>query len=180
MKHTSEKPVVTTVVLSALVSGLALVSGMQAASVVARGLSMQFPDSWQQETPSSSMRAAQARVPGTGGDGQFTVFHFGEGGGGGVEPNISRWMGLMDLGGSTPERTQLSAGDLTIHFVDAAGTLLASRIGSFPQTDQPDYRLFGAVIEGSGGPWYLRLVGPDATLQEQRAGFMAMLEGLER
>jgi hypothetical protein len=31
------------------------------------------------------------------------------------------------------------------------------------------------VIEGDGGPWYLRLVGPGATLAAQREAFLKML-----
>ncbi len=148
--------------------------------VAVRGLNISLPDSWQRETPSSSMRAAQARVPGSGGDGQFTVFHFGPGGGGGVEANIARWIGQMNLEGSQPYRDQFTVGNLRVHWVDAEGTLLASRIGAFPPTDQPGYRLLGAVVEGEGGPWFLRLIGPQKTLAEQHEAFRGMLRQLGR
>ena len=46
------------------------------------GATFELPAAWQQEEPSSSMRAAQAQIPGDGGNGQLTVFFFGAGGGG--------------------------------------------------------------------------------------------------
>jgi hypothetical protein len=122
------------------------------------------------------MRVIQASVPGGG---QFTVFHFGAGGGGGVEANIARWIGQMELDpGSQPLRQEFERDGLRVHWVSASGTLKASRIGSFPQSDQPGYQLFGAVVEGSGGPWFLRLIGPQAALAEQREAFLGMLSEL--
>ena len=165
--------------LSRLALSLALASpsAATAASINARGLSLELPDNWRQETPSSSMRLAQVAVPGPGGDGQLTIFHFGVGGGGGAEANIQRWISQMELDeGTVPERERLSVGDLTIHFIDASGTAKASRVGSFPAVDQPGWRLYGAVFEGEGGPWFLRLVGPAATLEEHRESFLTMLK----
>ena len=156
---------------------IALPCAAEAAAINARGLSLELPDSWRQETPSSNMRLAQVAVSGSGGEGQLTIFHFGVGGGGGADANIQRWISQMELDqGSTPERQRLSVGDLSIHFVEASGTAKASRVGSFPAADQPGWRLYGAVFEGEGGPWYLRLVGPAATLEEHREGFESMLE----
>src|SRR5262245_15262290 len=51
---------------------------------------------WENKPPSSSMRMAQAVIPGPGGAGDFAVFFFGPGGGGGVEDNIQRWIGQME------------------------------------------------------------------------------------
>jgi len=144
-----------------------------AETVTARGLRLDLPPSWRLEVPSSSMRLLQAAVPG---DGRFTVFHFGAGGGGGVEANIERWISQMELdAGSEPSREDFAQGDLHVYWVSAAGILKASRIGSFPRTDQPDYQLFGAVVVGEGGPWFLRLIGPRAALTTQRQAFRDML-----
>ena len=152
-------------------------SAAVAASINAKGLSLELPDTWQQETPSSSMRLAQVAVSGSGGEAQLTIFHFGVGGGGGADANIQRWISQMELDeGTAPERERLSVGELLIHFVEASGTAKASRVGSFPAADQPGWRLYGAVFEGEGGPWYLRLVGPAATLEEHREGFLTMLK----
>jgi hypothetical protein len=41
------------------------------------------------------------------------------------------------------------------------------------------YRLLAAVIEGPGGPWFFRIVGPDATVKAAKPGFDALLESVE-
>lgn len=143
----------------------------------AEGLGFTLPAGWTPEQPSSSMRIGQAVIPGSGGDGQLTVFFFGPGGGGGAEANISRWVAQVDAGGADPQRESFAAGDLNVTWIDTSGTLKRSTIGSFPTEDMPDYRLFGAVVEGTGGPWFLKAVGPQATMAEQRDAFLDMLRG---
>lgn len=145
----------------------------------AAGLNFELPAGWQAEVPSSSMRIAQATIPGTDGPGQLSVFFFGTGGGGGVDANLQRWISQMDLaeGSAPPEAQILEREGLKITMIDLSGTLKASRIGTFPQTDMPGYRMMGAVVEGEGGPWFFRAVGPEGTLAAERDGFIAMLEG---
>jgi hypothetical protein len=107
------------------------------------------------------------------------VFFFGPGGGGGVDANIERWIGQMDRPDSAaPARETFDANGLRVTAIDLSGTLKASTIGSFPTTDQPGYRMLAAVVEGPGGPWFLRAVGPEATMAEQREAFLAMLRGV--
>jgi hypothetical protein len=147
----------------------------------AAGLKLTIPTGWKAETPTSSMRAAQVVVPGAGGEGQLTVFHFGAGGGGGVDANIDRWLSQVVLDpGTQPKREVIEAPPLEIHLVEATGTATASRVGSFPAQDEPGWSLLGAVIEAEGGPWYFRLVGPKDTLAGQRDAFLKMLRGATR
>ncbi len=140
----------------------------------AEGLSFTLPAGWTPEEPSSRMRIGQAVIPGSGGNGELTVFFFGPGGGGGAEANIGRWIAQM-ADATEPKQETVEANGLNITVVDTSGTLKKSTIGSFPSEDMPGYRLFGAVVEGPGGPWYLKAVGPQATMEEQRSGFKAML-----
>ncbi len=150
-------------------------------AMTAAGLTFELPSSWQSETPSSGMRFAQATIPGSAGPGQLTAFFFGPGGGGGVEENLQRWIAQVELEpGQEAARESFEQGDLRVSWVDLSGTLKASQIGSFPATDQPGYRLFAAVIEGGGGPWFFRAVAPAATLAEQRAAFEGMLKSARR
>jgi hypothetical protein len=143
----------------------------------AAGLTIGLPSGWQPEAPSSNMRAAQATIDGSAGPGQLAVFFFGPGGGGGVDANIDRWISQMESPGATPARETFDANGLRVTAIDLSGTLKASTIGSFPSTDQPGYRMLAAVVEGPGGPWFLRAVGPEATMAEQREAFFAMLRG---
>ena len=96
-----------------------------------------------------------------------------------MEANLARWTGQVVPGeGESPRRETFDQGDLKVTSIELGGTLKASQIGSFPTTDMPNYRLFAAVVEGQGGPWFFRAVGPDATMQEQRGNFNGMLRSV--
>lgn len=136
-----------------------------------------LPAGWQSETPSSSMRMAQASIPGPGGPGQLAVFHFGPGGGGGVQDNIQRWIGQMEPeAGAQPAIQELQTEHgFKVTWVEVVGTMLPSTMGMGPDTPQPNSRLLGAVVEGPGGPWFFKATGPKDTLAAEREDFLAML-----
>ncbi len=142
------------------------------------GLAFQLPSSWVSEKPSSSMRLAQASIPGKAGPGQFAIFFFGAGGGGSTEDNISRWVGQIDKPVAPPRRQTFTTHGLKVTWVEAAGTMKASTVGMGPATAQPDSRLLAAVVEGPGGPWYLKVVGPDATVKTAQPAFVDLLHAL--
>lgn len=142
-------------------------------------LELDLPAGWQAEAPTSTMRAAQARISGPGGEAELTVFHFGEGKGGGIAENLQRWVDQIEFGpGSSTHREEFTANGYTIYWVDFQGTLKAGQMGMAPALPVPNARLLGAVIEGPGGPWYLKATGPDATLAPQRDAFLRMLESV--
>ncbi len=145
-------------------------------------IAFDLPAGWESQTPSSGMRIAQATVPGPGGPAELAVFHFGAGGGGGVDANIERWIGQMEpeAGGAAPppQRDRFERGAYTVSTVEVAGTLLPSGMGSGPVSPQPNSLLLGAVVEGPGGPWFFKLTGPEATLAPQREAFAAMLRSV--
>jgi hypothetical protein len=141
-------------------------------------LKYQLPVGWAREQPGSSMRIAQATIPGPAGPGHFAIFYFGAGGGGGAEDNIARWVGQIDRPAAAPRRESFVSNGLRISWVEVAGTLKPSTIGMGPATAQPGSRLLGAVVEGPGGPWYFKATGPDATLVAARGAFLDLLRGL--
>ncbi len=148
--------------------------------IVAPGVMFTLPTTWQREAPSSSMRLAQAQIPGEDGPGQLTVFFFGEGGGGGVEANLERWMAQIEPdSNATPIRDGWSSGAFKVTWIDTAGTLLPSTMGMGPSTPQPGSRLLAAVVEGPGGPWFFKATGPAATLAAARQDFIGMLRSVE-
>jgi hypothetical protein len=154
----------------------------QAGAPAGGRLAVELPEAWVEETPANTMRQAQARIPGGAGDGEFALFHFGPGGGGGVEANIQRWLGQIEPApGGEPERETFEVAGLTVHTVVGQGTLTASPMtmqGGDP-APQPDQMLLGAVVEGPGGPWFLKATGPTATLEPHRDEFFRMVRNLE-
>lgn len=145
--------------------------------VVVKGLELTLPSGWTQVPPSSPMRLAQVMIQGPGGPAELAVFHFGAGQGGQVEANVQRWLGqIVPQPGTEPQRKNLEVNGLRITFIDAEGTLQPGQMGSGPQSPQPGSRLLGAVLEGDGGPWFVKATGPDLTLAPQRLAFIGMLQ----
>ena len=146
--------------------------------ISASGLTIALPAAWNRLESRSRMRMLEAEIPGSGGPGEVSAYFFGPGGGGGLAANIERWKSQVILQPGAPEPTTQSreSGGVRRTWVELEGTVKASTIGSFPTTDLHDGALFGAIIEAPGGPWYLRAVGPGATMREQRQAFLAMLD----
>ena len=121
---------------------------------------------------------AQASIPGPGGPGSLTVFVFGPGGGGGVDANIQRWIEQVDVSGQPKQDAFETANGYRVTWVDVAGTLNPSNMGTGPTEPQPNSRLLGAVVEGPGGPWFFKATGPDTTLGAQREAFLGMVRSV--
>jgi hypothetical protein len=144
-------------------------------------LSFVLPADWQQVPPSSPMRAAQAMIPGADGAAEMAVFYFGAGQGGDVEANLQRWIGQVAQDADRPpQRATFENAGLRITWVDVHGTLQPGQMGMGPKSPQPNSRLLGAVIEGDGGPWFVKVTGPETTLSPQREAFMEMLRSAKR
>ena len=143
-------------------------------------VSFELPEGWQEKSPTGAMRSAEATIPGEGGDAEMIVFYFGPGQGGGVEPNLQRWVGQMQMEeGTEPERGSFQVGDLTVTHITVHGTLLPSGMGTGPSEPQPDSTLMGAVVEGPSGPWFFKVTGPQATLEGEQEAFLEMLHTLQ-
>ncbi len=141
------------------------------------GAVLDLPAGWTAQAPSSSMRIAEATVPGPGGDATLAVFFFGVGGGGGTDANLGRWQGQIESTG-VPQRGSFEANGFKVTWLDASGTLKPSGMGMGPSTAQPDSRLMAAVIEGTDGPWFVKLTGPAATLDPAHDTFFEMLHNV--
>ncbi|HUP66556.1 MAG TPA: hypothetical protein VM557_14900 [Thermoanaerobaculia bacterium] len=149
-------------------------SSAEASKAAPSGITYQLPAGWNRTARSSSMRIDQAVIPGPGGSAEMAVFFFGAGGGGGVQENLERWASQVESTASPAQETFQSNG-LTIHWMDVSGTLKASTMGMGPSSDQPNSRMFAAVVEGEGGPWFFKVTGPASTLDAQRDVFLEML-----
>ncbi len=148
--------------------------------VEAAGLKLEVPSAWRPLPPRQSglvKRAAQMEIPGAAGFAEVAVFHFGEGRGGKVEANLTRWAAQVEMEeGGEAEREYFEEGSFAITMLSAKGTLRASRFGMGPSVDRPESMLIAAVVEGPGGPWFFKATGPTATLEPQRQLFTTMLK----
>lgn len=147
------------------------------------GLIYSSPVAWSAEEPESSMRLAQFRLPsGEEGidDGEVTLFHFGAGRGGDVNSNLNRWAGQFqqDDGSSAIDRATtdtFESNGLKIHTIEVSGRYVSSMPGGARSYDEPDWRLIGGIVEGNGGPWFFKGVGPDKVMLRAREDFLGLL-----
>ena len=169
---------------------LALVSPALAtdtARTEAARLRFSVPASWTRVPAPSDFRAAQMKIPRAGEDnedGSLVLFHFGEGKGGSVQENLDRWYGQFTQPDGKPSRdaaviTMKTVNDLRITAVDLAGTYQGMAMGGAKEAAKPGYRMLAAIVEGKGGPWFWKAVGPEATIAGAKSGFDAMLASLE-
>jgi hypothetical protein len=167
---------------------LAVAAAAEPVRTQAAGLRFSTPAEWVRVPATSDMRAAQFRVPRAGSDaedGEAILFFFGKGKGGGTDDNLQRWYAQM----AQPDgRASKDVGVVTIKTVhglrvtslELPGTYkpMAS-MGGGDASPKPGYRLLAAVIEGDAGPWFVRVVGPDATVRAAKPGFDALVDGVE-
>lgn len=145
----------------------------------AAGLSYQIPNDWN-AAAAGGMRAAQYSLPGPDGAGELILYFFGSGQGGDAQANLDRWIGQVAQPDGSDSRSKahassLSVGPLTVHAVMVDGTYTASMPGSSEKTSVPHQRLWAAVLEGEGGPWFWKAVGPTATIERHQARLEALL-----
>jgi hypothetical protein len=146
----------------------------------AAGLAWTTPEGWIEETPSSTVRRAQYRVPGPGGDAEFVVFYFGPGQGGDPMSNAMRWAGQFTQpdGSSSLDRLETreeAVGALTVLRVEVSGSY--SNVMVSDETI-PDAMLLGAIAQGPDANWFFKLTGPRDTVEGQRAGFDGLIASL--
>jgi hypothetical protein len=134
------------------------------------------------------MRTAQYVLPRAEGDpedGSLVVFYFGAGQGGSTQANLDRWIGQMEQPDGTPStskaRTEkLKVGTLPVTILDVSGTFTGEMSpGSGVRNNQSNYRMQAAVIETPGGPYFVKLVGPQKTLAKWEREFRKFIESAE-
>jgi len=150
----------------------------------AAGLAFDMPRGWVPSMPSSSMRVAEFTLPAAPGDAEDAslVIYFFPGGGGSVDANVDRWIGQMaQPDGSSSKATaktstMTSAAGLKLSLVDVSGTYVAEVTpGSAERFHKPGFRLRAAVVETPDGPYYVKLVGPQATVARWDESYLTFL-----
>ncbi len=152
-------------------------------------ISWTVPGGWVEEAPSSSMRKAQFRLPKLENDPEdatVVVFYFGPGQGGGVMANIQRWVGQFTQadGSSAGDMAKISSAtvnELKQTTVDVSGTYLFQMTPMSPvTTEKPNFRMLAAVVEHSGGPWFVKMTGPKNTIDSWEKSFKEFMNSIKR
>jgi len=169
--------------MTLLLAPLALLFVLQASSP---GLKFDAPKGWVQKPPASRMRLAEFTLPKADGDSEdasLGIFYFG-GQGGSAQANLDRWTSQMSqpdgrASKDVAKTSRLDSGGLAITIVDVPGTYVAETSpGSAERFNKPGFRLRAAVVEGKGGPYFVKLTGPAKTVAKWDESFLAFLKGL--
>ena len=145
------------------------------------GVHWDVPRTWTIDL-AQGMRLATYLVPAAKGSeqAQCAVYYFGPGQGGGVEPNLQRWMGeFQPL--EKHDIKRLVPGGITVTRITASGTYVAhSMRGPEEPAEKKSAGLLGAVVEGPQGDVFFKLIGPSATVDAATADFDRMLESMKK
>jgi hypothetical protein len=153
----------------------------------AAGVQWTTPEGWTVE-PKRPMRVATYKVPPSKGDaegGELGVFHFGQGQGGDVDANVSRWVSQFEQPDGSPssqrvKTTKKTVAGFQVTTVDLSGTYTASMGPMAPKTPKPGYRLLGAIVEGPQGAVFFKLTAPAKTAASSQAAFDALIASLQK
>jgi hypothetical protein len=172
-----------TLVFSAAFLVLGALPGIQ---TPAGTLKFTAPQGWQARSTSSTMRVAEFVLPardGAAGSAELVIYYFG-GSGGSVDANIQRWLGQMQQpdGRATSEvaaRDSRTINGLKVSLLDVSGTYVAEITpGAAEKHNSPGFRMRTAVVDTPRGPYYLKLVGPAATVASWNASVNEFLASL--
>jgi len=145
------------------------------------GITWKTPSGWQTQGP-QGVRLATYAVPAHGGSEspQCAVYFFGPGQGGGVNPNLQRWIGEFENPGRHDLRT-LKADGIPISRVEVSGTYLAHAMDAAGSGGKrPDWGLLGAIAEGPSGNLFFKLTGPASAVNAAAKDFDAMLASIHK
>ncbi len=133
-------------------------------------IKFEAPKEWTKETPSSTMRKAQYKVPDKekkAKDAELTLSFFGKGAGG-IEANLKRWSAQMGGAEAKPEAIE---GKVKVTLVDLKGTYTPG----FNGDPIENARMLGAIAESADGLWFFKLVGPADTVGDWKEEYVKML-----
>ena len=145
-------------------------------------LDLKLPKSWKQSDATRPMRLATFEVPAAEGDtekSEFVVSSFA-GGGGGVDANISRWVGQFAPEGREAVVVQGKAGENEYFIANISGTYMKSAGPAFggKSTPTPGQRVINVFLNVEGkAVYFLKLTGPDAAVAAQLDAVRASFGG---
>ncbi len=161
---------------AALLALTATLHAEDPASFEVGALKFSRPNGWDWVPVNSPMRKAQLKIasPDKDKSAEVTFFHFGAGGGGGVEANAKRWTAQFESkdGVAKIEPQEIAGAKVTI--VTTEGAYRSGMPGG-PAATMPDYALLGAIIENAEGDIFVKMTGPAGLVNGKHAEFMAFI-----
>jgi hypothetical protein len=149
---------------------------------IGKKIAMTPPETWEVVPPKSQMIQNEFKAPKDKEDSaRITVMAAS----GGVAANIDRWIGQFE--GANKENVKqedFEAAGAKVHLVDISGTYKDSMGGGpfapGPVKKRENYRMMGAIVETANeGTIFIKMTGPQATVEELADGFREALKNLK-
>jgi gluconolactonase len=137
--------------------------------VEAGDLHLVVPEKWKQKTDIRDPRVAEFQIPAAGddkSDAEFVVFYFGRQGAGGLDANISRWVGQFEEAGRNVRIVSGEGSQGKYTLVDLSGTY-RKPVGPpvlRKSTPKAGWRVLNVFVETKSGPYFLKIDGPQKTI----------------
>ena len=142
--------------------------------IILSNLTLNIPDGWKNEMPSSNMRVAQLSLI-ENPEIQIAVFFFGEQDL--AQENIDRWKGQFS---KVDDFEKLKPDNKDVLAVKILGTLKKTTTPmSQEYVDTPDQGTLAAIVPSETGPYYLKVSATKAEIQALEMGFMALLNSIQ-
>lgn len=154
--------------------------------VGAASLTFTAPEGWVREQPTMSMRREQYRLPKQGSDTMdavVTVTVLAATDGGPTEPNLQRWASQFAQPDGSSSRAALKSterklGGMDVIDVDVTGTYVVDEtaMGGSKKFNEPNWRMRMAWVRAPSGNYYVKLVGPAATVAHWEPSFQKYVD----
>ena len=149
-------------------------------SAVFLGLETTKPITWLWQPPKRSMRKANYLVPGANGTepAELTVTHFPEAPGNTPEANIRRWTSQfrsVDGGPAKAKVETFTVGTMPVTLVEIKGEYMGMG-GAWHKADQ---LMLVSMVEAPVGSVFLKLIGPEDTVDANRQAYVEFVKGLK-
>jgi hypothetical protein len=148
-------------------------------------LTFKAPEGWISEKPGSVMRREQYRLPKQGADtadATVTVLVLPAKEGGPIEGNLDRWAGQFSQpdGKSSREVMKHSTrklGPANVIDIDLSGTYVMNEaaMGGSKVFNEPGWRMLLTWIQHPAGNYYVKIVGPAATVAHWESSFQTFV-----
>lgn len=161
-------------------AGLFVQAQEKSGKVMAGAFIFKYTKPWIEKPSSSSMRAGELTYKFEESKALANVdavfYYFGQGQGGDTGDNIKRWIGQFQ-GQPKSESEVVEINGTKVTFLTASGTYMESSGGPFAgkKTARPNYVLLGAVVESSQGSVFVKLFGPEKSVEEVKKPFRELV-----
>lgn len=145
------------------------------------GLTGTKPAVWIWKPPTRTMRKANFIIPAPEGSeaAELVINHFPEAAGNTLDANIARWskqFRTIDGGTPIPSVDSFEADSMKITTVELHGEYM----GMGGHWHKANHAMLMAVVEAPAGTVFIKMIGPDDTVEAHREGYMDYIKSLRK